>query len=185
MAYIERDRSVTIKNRSTSGLYATLAFCVFILCATLSSSAKEDWQSDLHKWTTSSQTNPNCKVRYTTGIYRPGIGDGPQWGLMSEKMYRWFSKDGMKRAPFVCLANSTATANYRILISETPVRTISSTTHGAETRTSTQPFNANVTSRTTYPDGSTTNTRGTINGEQTTTVVVTPSLWPRIPLFLI
>jgi hypothetical protein len=44
------------------------------------------------------------------------------------------------------------------------MKTVSQTTHGSETRTTTEPFNANVT----YSDGSS----ATVQGEQTTTVVV-------------
>ena len=144
---------------------------LLLLTAPIPASAKDDWQSDFRTWSASSQTNPLCKVRYATGIYRPGIGDGPQWGFMTEKMFKWFSKEGVKNAPSVCPA-ALGNANYRILLSESPVTTVSQTTHGAETRTSTQPFNASITSRTTYPDGSTSNSTGTVYGEQTSTVVV-------------
>lgn len=142
-----------------------------LLVAPLSSFAKEDWQSDFQKWSASSQASPLCKVRYTTGIYRPGLGDGPQWGFTSENMFKWFSKEGVKRAPSVCPA-AIGNANYRILLSETPVTTVSQTTHGSETRITTQPFNANVNTRTAYPDGSTASSTATINGQQTSTVIV-------------
>jgi hypothetical protein len=145
---------------------------LLLLIAPLSSFAKEDWQSDLRSWTASSQTDPNCKVRYTTGIYRPDLGDRPQWGMMTEKMFKWFSKDGVKRAPSVCPTRRATAASYRILFSQTPMKTVSHTTHGSETRTTTQPFNADVNSSTTYSDGSTANSTATITGQQTTTVVV-------------
>ena len=51
----------------------TMTVGLFLLMALLMavpSSAKDDWQSDLHKWAASSQTDPNCKIRYVTGIYR-------------------------------------------------------------------------------------------------------------------
>ena len=122
----------------------------------------------------SNDTNPNCKVRYTVGIYRPDMGDKPAWGVMTEEMFNWFSKDGVKLAPSVCPASRTSKdkATYRILFSVSPMKTVSQTTHGSETRTTTEPFNANVNSRTTYSDGSTANSTATVNGEQTTTVVV-------------
>jgi len=144
---------------------------LLLFAAPLSSLAKDDWQSDFQKWSASSQASPLCKVRYTTGIYRPGLGDGPQWGFMTEQMFKWFSNEGVKLAPSVCTA-PVGKASYRILLSETPVTTVSQTTHGAETRTTTQPFNADVQARTTYPDGSSTNTTATVNGQQTSTVVV-------------
>ncbi len=144
---------------------------LLLLAAPLSLSAKDDWQSDFQKWSASSQASPLCKVRYTTGIYRPGLGDGPQWGFMTENMFKWFSKDGVKLAPSVCPA-PIAKASYRILFSETPVTTVSQTTHGSETRTTTQPFNADAQVHTTYPDGSSTNSTATINGQQTSTVIV-------------
>jgi hypothetical protein len=142
-----------------------------LLAAPLSLSAKDDWQSDFQKWSASSQASPLCKVRYATGIFRPGLGAGPQWGFMTEKMFDWFSKEGVKLAPSVCPA-AIGKASYRILLSETPVTTVSQTTHGAETQTTTQPFNADVKARTTYPDGSSANTTATVNGQQTSTVVV-------------
>jgi TPR repeat protein len=128
--------------------------------------AKDDWQSDFHKWTVSSQSDPNCKVRYTTGIYRPDLGDTPVWGMMTEKMFKWFSKDGVKLAPSICPSTRATQdkAEYRILISVSPMKTISHTARGSETRTSVEPFSANVN----YSDGST----ATIQGQQTSTVVV-------------
>jgi hypothetical protein len=147
-------------------LWVLLGVTVLALLMTLSSSAKDDWQSDLHKWTLSSQTDPNCKVRYITGVYRPDLGDKPVWGFMSEKMFKYFSKDGAKLAPSICpVTRSTQDkAEYRLLFSVTPMKTVSQTTHGSEAQTTSQPFNANVT----YSDGST----ATVQGEQTTTVVV-------------
>ena len=136
--------------------------------------AKNDWQSDFSQWVLSSQTNPNCKIFYTTGIYRSDLGDKPQWGFMSEKMFRWFSKEGVKLAPSVCPATQKDIhkVKYRVLISEAPMKTVSQTTHGSETRTTTEPFNADVSSNTTYSDGSTANTTATVHGQQTSTIVV-------------
>jgi hypothetical protein len=93
---------------------------------------------------------------------------------MTEKMFKWLSKDGAKLAPTVCPANHSAidAASYRILISQSPMTTASQTTHGYETHTTTEPFNANVNSQTTYSDGSTANTTGTVYGQQSSTVVV-------------
>jgi hypothetical protein len=155
-----------------------IAFLLLIMCpllvSPLSSSGKEDWQSDLRQWAASSQGDPNCKVRYTTGIYRPDLGDKPVWNLMTEKMFKWFSKDGASLAPSVCPA-SRATADrvgYRILFSQTPMKTVSQTTHGSEVRTTSQPFSGDVTSQVSYSDGTTANGTATINGQQTTSVVV-------------
>jgi len=131
----------------------------------------EDWQSELHNWVVSNDTNPACRVRYTTGIYRPDMGNQPAWGMMTEKMFKWFSKDGVKLAPSVCSARLTKAA-YRILFSVSPMKSVSQTTHGSEVQTVNEPFNATVDSRTTYPSGSTANSTATINGQQTTTVVV-------------
>jgi hypothetical protein len=144
----------------------TWFFLLTTLIAAISSAAKDDWQSDLHKWAVSSQTDPNCKVRYVTGAYRPDLGDKPVWGFMSEKMFKYFSKDGAKLAPSICPVTRATQdkADYRPLFSVTPMETVSQTTHGSETRTTTEPFNANVT----YSDGST----ATVQGQQTTTVVV-------------
>jgi hypothetical protein len=141
-------------------------FLLTPLLTTLPSNAKDDWQADLHKWAASSQTDPNCKVRYVTGIYRPDLGDKPVWGFMTENMFKYFSKDGAKLAPSVCPVTRTTLdkAEYRVLFSVTPMKTVSQTTHGSETRTTSEPFNANVT----YSDGST----ATVQGQQTTTVVV-------------
>ena len=138
------------------------------------SAAKEDWQSELHNWVVSNDTNPACRVRYTTGIYRPDMGNQPAWGMMTEKMFKWFSKNGVKLAPSVCPVsrNTKDKAGYRILFSVSPIKTVSRTTHGSEIHTTNEPFNANVTSGTTYPDGSKANGTATINGEQTSTVVV-------------
>ncbi len=133
--------------------------------------AKDDWQSDLHKWVVSNDTNPNCRVRYTVGVYRPDMGDQPAWGMMTEKMFKWFSKEGAKLAPSVCSARMNK-AEYRILLSVSPMKTVSRTTHGSEVQTVNEPFSANVNSRTSYSDGSTANSTATINGQQTTTVVV-------------
>jgi len=147
---------------------------VLLFIAPLSSFGKDDWQSDLQHWVASTQFDPNCKIRYTTGIYRPDMGAQAQWGLMTEKMFKWFSEKGGKLAPTVCPAgqSSIERANYRILISQSPMATASQTTHGYETHTATQPFSANVDSRTTYSDGSYANTTGTIYGQQSSTVVV-------------
>jgi hypothetical protein len=160
--------------RIASNLFAIPAFCIFLLGTTLPAGAKEDWQADLHKWAESSQTDPNCKVRYTIGIYRPDMGDKPTWGLMTEKMFKWFSRDGAKLAPSVCpVSHATRDkAEYRILFSVSPMKTISQTTHGSEVHTTSEPFNASVTSRTTYSDGGFANGTATINGQQTSTVVV-------------
>ncbi|MGD0793494.1 MAG: hypothetical protein ABR920_17130 [Terriglobales bacterium] len=143
-----------------------IAIWLLLLVAPLSSAAKDDWQSDLHKWAVSSQADPNCKVRYTTGVYRPDLGDKPVWGLMSENMFKWFSKDGAKLAPSVCPVTraNLDKAEYRVLFSVAPMQTVSHTTHGSETRTTTEPFNANVT----YSDGST----ATVQGQGSSTVVV-------------
>ncbi len=128
--------------------------------------AKEDWRADLRKWTAASQSDSNCKVRYTTGIYRPDLGAEPAWGMMTEKMFKYLSQNGAKLAPSVCPAtrNTQNVAEYRILLSQSPMRTVSNTTHGGETQTTTQPFSANVS----YSDGS----FATISGQQTSTVVV-------------
>jgi len=141
-------------------------FLLTTLLVALSSAAQNDWQSDLHKWAVSSQTDPNCKVRYVTGVFRPDLGDQPVWGLMSEKMFKWFSTAGAKLAPSVCpvTRDTKDKARYRILLSVSPMKTTSQTTHGFETRTTTEPFNANVN----YSDGST----ATVQGTQTTTIVV-------------
>jgi hypothetical protein len=140
---------------------------LFILSTTtLIAAAKDDWQSDLHKWAVLSQSNPNCKVRYATGVYRPDLGDKPVWGMMTEKMFRWLSTDGAKLAPSICpVTRATLNkAEYRILFSVSPMKATSQTTRGFETRTTTEPFNANVN----YSDGS----RATVQGSQTSTVVV-------------
>ena len=136
------------------------------LCLGISASAKDDWQSDLHRWTAASQIDPQCKTRYVTGVYRPDLGDTPVWGFMTEKMFKYFSKDGAILAPSVCPATRTTQnkAEYRILFSVAPMRTFTQTTHGSEAHTTTEPFNANVS----YSDGST----ATIQGQQTSTVVV-------------
>jgi hypothetical protein len=52
------------------------------------------------------------------------------------------------------------------------MKTVSQTTHGSEVRTTSEPFSANVTSQTTYSDGSTANGTAMVSGEQTSTVVV-------------
>ncbi len=142
---------------------------VFLFTALLvppSLAARDDWQSDLHKWAVSSQTDPSCKVRYVTGVYRPDLGDKPVWGLMSENMFKYFSKDGAKLAPSICPVTraNLDKAEYRLLFSVAPMQTVSQTTHGSETRTTSEPFNANIMNS----DGST----ATIQGQQTTTVVV-------------
>ena len=140
----------------------------------ITASAKNDWQSDFNQWVLSSQTNPSCKILYTTGIYRPDLGDKPQWGFMSEKMFRWFSKEGVKLAPSICPATrkDMDKVKYRVLISETPMKTVSQTIHGSETRMTTQPFSADVSSHTTYSDGSSANGTATVQGQQTSTIVV-------------
>jgi TPR repeat protein len=159
------------RTRFASILFTVPAFCLLLLGATLPATAKNDWQSDIHKWVVSNESDPNCKVRYTVGVYRPNMGDQPAWGMMTEKMFKWFSKDGVKLAPSVCSARPNRAA-YRILLSVSPMKTVSHTTHGSEVRTASEPFKANVTSRTTYSDGSTANSTATVNGEQTTTIVV-------------
>src|ERR1039458_4221350 len=155
-------------------LFAIPILAIFILGVTLPAVAKDDWLSDAAKWAVSNDTNSNCKVRYTVGIYRPDMGDKPAWGVMTEEMFKWFSKDGVKLAPSVCpiSRNSKDKAAYRILFSVSPMRTVSHTTHGSEVHTTSEPFNANVTSQTTYSNGGTANSTSTVNGEQTSTVVV-------------
>jgi len=85
---------------------------------------------------------------------------------MTEKMFKYFSGDGAKLAPSVCPATraNIDEAEYRFLFSASPMKTVSQTTHGSETRTTTQPFDANVT----YSDGGS----ATVQGQQTATVVV-------------
>jgi len=151
-----------------------LLFALSMPSLAIMAAAKDDWQSDLHKWAVQSDANPNCTVRYTVGIYRPDMGDKPAWGMMTEKMFKWFSSAGVKLAPSVCPVSRATRdkAEYRILFSVSPMKTVSQTTHGSEVHTTGEPFNANVTSRTTYSDGSTANGTATINGQQTSTVVV-------------
>jgi len=149
--------------KSTTSLPLLLLAALF---GTSQSSARDDWRSDLHRWTASSQTDPNCKIRYITGVYRPDLGDKPIWGFMTESMFKYLSKDGAKLAPSLCPVTRATQdkAEYKILFSVTPMKTVSQTTHGSETRTTTQPFSADVT----YSDGGT----ATVQGEQTTTVVI-------------
>jgi hypothetical protein len=144
----------------------TCVFFLAVLLAPISSAARNDWQSELHRWAVSSQTDPNCKVRYATGVYRPDLGDKPVWGFMTERMFKYFSRDGAKLAPSICPVTLATVdkAAYRLLFSVSPMKTVSQTTHGSETQTTTEPFNASVA----YSDGST----ATIQGQQTTTVVV-------------
>lgn len=151
-----------------------LLCALFMPTAAVPAAAKSDWQSDLHKWAVSSQSDSNCKTRYSTGVYRPDLGPTPVWGLMTEKMFKWFSRVGAKVAPSVCPASRATldAAEYRILFSASPMTTVSQTTHGSEVQTTTQPFNASVNSQTTYFDGGIANSTATISGEQTTTVVV-------------
>ena len=165
---------MTAQTRVASSLLAIPTLCVFLLGVTIPAAAKDDWQSDLHKWVVSNDTNPNCKVRYIPGMYRPDMGDQPAWGMMTEKMFKWFAKDGVKLAPSVCPAsrNTKDKAAYRILFSVSPMKTVTRTTHGSEVQTVDTPFSANINSRTSYSDGSTANSTATINGQQTTTVVV-------------
>ena len=165
---------MTAQTQVASSLFAIPALCLFLLGVTIPAVAKDDWQSDLHKWVVSNDTNPNCRVRYMTGVYRPSLGDQPAWGMMTEKMFKWFSKDGVKLAPSVCPAsrNTKDKAAYRILFSVSPMKTVSRTTHGSEVQTVNAPFSANTSSHTSYSDGSTANSTATITGQQTTTVVV-------------
>jgi DNA-directed RNA polymerase subunit H (RpoH/RPB5) len=85
---------------------------------------------------------------------------------MTESMFRYLSKDGAKLAPSICPVTRATQdkAEFKVLFSVTPMKTASQTTHGSETRTATQPLNADVT----YSDGS----AATVQGQQTTTVVV-------------
>ena len=109
---------MTARARFAPSLFAIPILAIFILGVTLPAVAKDDWLSDAAKWAVSSDTNPNCKVRYTVGIYRPYMGDKPAWGVMTEEMFKWFSKDGVKLAPSVCpmSKNSKDKAAYRILV---------------------------------------------------------------------
>jgi TPR repeat protein len=165
---------MTAQARFASSPFAIPTLYVFLLCVTLPAAAKNDWQSDFRQWVLSSQTNPNCKILYTTGIYRSDLGDKPQWGFMSENMFRWFSKEGVKIAPSVCpvTQKDIDKVKYRVLVSETPMKTVSQTTHSSETRTTTEPFSADVSSHTTYSDGSSANGTATVQGQQTSTIVV-------------
>jgi hypothetical protein len=167
-------RPMTVRAHFASRLFAILILCVFLLGVTPQATAKDDWQSDLYKWVVSSDTNLNCKAYYTTAVYTPDMGSQPLWGMMTEKMFRYFSRDGVKLAPSVCPVSRTSKdrPDYLILSSVSPMKTVSQTTHGSEVQTTTQPFNASINSRTTYSDGSTANGTATVNGEQTTTVVV-------------
>lgn len=134
--------------------------------------AKDSWEMQMHKWLVKSASNRNCQVWYTTGIYRPDTGT--VWGVMTEKMFKWFSTKGQKIAPSACAVGSANVekAKYRILFAETPMRTQTQTIHGTETQTQITPTRATVNARTTYEDGSSSTTTGTINGTETTTVVV-------------
>lgn len=136
--------------------------------------AGSDWRMEMRKWVVKSESDPQCKVWYTVGIHRPDMGSQPEWGLMSEEMFKWFSKDGEKIAPDACYVNFTnvGKAKYRILLSETPMMTETRTVHGAEARTQTTPTQSTYSANTTYPDGSYSTTTGTISGTQTSTVVV-------------
>jgi len=143
-----------------------LCLAVVISLASFVEAAKKDWQSDLHNWTASHLSDTKCTVRYTTGIYRPDLGSQPAWGFMTEKMFQWFSTEGEKLAPAICPVTRATLdqAQYRILLSVSPMKTTSQTTHGYETKTTTEPFQANVTSS----DGSS----ATVQGSQSSTVVV-------------
>lgn len=150
-----------------------IALASLIFGAT-SLAAGSDWRMELHKWVLESESNSKCKVWYTVGIHRPDMGAQPEWGLMSEQMFRWLSKNGEKIAPNACFVNFTdlGKAKYRILLSETPMMTETRTVHGAETRTQTTPTNATFSANNTYSDGGYSTTTGTISGTQTSTVVV-------------
>lgn len=149
----------------------TMTVIALFLLAT-SVNAKDDWQMQMHKWMEKSQSNPNCKVWYATGIYRAGMGTS--WGMMNEKMFKWFSTKGEKIAPGACPTTEANIdkAKYRILFTETPVRTQTQTVYGAEAQTQTQPTQATFNASTTYQNGNSTTTNGTINGTETNTVVV-------------
>jgi len=93
---------------------------------------------------------------------------------MTEKMFKWFSTEGVKRAPVICPINhlNMDKAKYRILFSQTPMRTVSQTTHGYETRQVTEPFNANVNTHLSYSNGDYAYGTATINGDQSSTIVI-------------
>lgn len=136
--------------------------------------AKDNWRAQMHKWVVASESNPKCEVWYTTGVYRPAQSATPVWGVMTEKMFKWFSTKGEKIAPSACVAtvSNMGKVRYRVLISATPVRTETQTIHGSDTRTQTSPTQTTINSRTTYPGGNSSTTTGTLSGTETTTVVV-------------
>lgn len=142
--------------------------CAFLMLCLVQfgTAAKRDFQADLHKWTTSHLDDPQCKVRYTTGIYRPDLGNQPALGFMTENMFRWFSTEGERIAPGVCPVTraTLGQAGYLVLLSLAPMTTTSNTTHSYETKTTTEPFQANVYGS----DGSS----ATIQGSQSSTVIV-------------
>lgn len=150
---------------SRAALYALL-MCHVAPLAVAAKREKSDWQTDLRKWTSSHVDDSLCKARYTTGIYRPDLGSEPAIGFMTERMFRWFSTEGERIAPGVCPVTQATMgqAQYLILLSLSPMTTTSRTTHGYETKTTAEPFQANVY----VSNGSS----ATVQGSQTSTVVV-------------
>jgi len=126
---------------------------------------KEDWVQRMHETQKANLTNPNCKVLYRIGTVRSTPRGTVVFRGMSEKMWGWYSTDGVKKFPSACLA-PWEKAQVEIIFNQEGV----SQTQGADTVTETHTANSD-TSGTFNGDVSGSFTADTTTTYQTTATV--------------
>jgi len=108
--------------------------------------AKDNWIEQMHKLQAANATNPNCKLFYKTGeIVATPTGSQVVWG-MTEKMWKWYSTDGVKKYPSACLAAHQGKADVEIIFNLGGTEQIQGADLARQTETSQSAttFNANM-----------------------------------------
>lgn len=121
-------------------------FLLLVLHAAIMAHAKDNWIEQMHKLQVANASNPDCKIFYKTGeVIQTPTGAQIAWG-MTEKMWKWYSSEGVKKYPSVCLVSRAAPADVEIVFNlggseQVQGADIARTT---DTSTSSTNINANV-----------------------------------------
>jgi hypothetical protein len=142
-------------------------------CAPLIHAKDPAWVGKAHNWIDVSEKDPGCKAYYILGWVTPNpLGDQVQWDYMTKKQFEWYSKDGARKFPSICVTRHVERANYRILFAHGRIVSTYGTDTQTRTNTNTVPISGTVSDAT--PGSATYGQQiGTIEGTQTTTSVTT------------
>jgi hypothetical protein len=126
---------------------------------------KEDWVQRMHETQKANLTNPGCRVLYRIGIVRSTPRGTVVFHGVSEKMWNWYSTEGVKKFPSACFAPWDK-AQVEIIFNTEGV----AQTQGADSVTETHTANSD-TSGTVSGDVNGTFTADTTTTYQTTSTV--------------